>query len=331
MKTPGANAANFMGELTIWCNAKLTERAMKALAAGVAPHRLVVAERVINNIEPTQPDARLGQADVAFGQPDAGQVIELQRLRWVQLSSAGYARYDRQDVRDALARRGAMLTNSSSVYAEPCAEHALAFVLAGARQLGAAWAGRKEWGSAGLRSKSHVLCGQTALILGYGQIGRRLAELLAPLKMEITAVRRNVRGDEAVRVRPIEELDALLAGADHVINILPASAATEKFFGAGKFALMKRGAVFYNIGRGATVDQPALRQALLEGSVGAAYLDVTDPEPLPPSDPLWTTPNCYITPHTAGGAADEFDRVVGSFLGNLAKFAAGDPLNDRVF
>jgi phosphoglycerate dehydrogenase-like enzyme len=116
-----------------------------------------------------------------------------------------------------------------------------------------------------------------------------------------------------------------------VINILPASAATEKFFGAGKFALMKRGAVFYNIGRGATVDQPALRQALLEGSVGAAYLDVTDPEPLPPSDPLWTTPNCYITPHTAGGAADEFDRVVGSFLGNLAKFAAGDPLNDRVF
>jgi phosphoglycerate dehydrogenase-like enzyme len=320
-----------MAELTIWCNARLSERAMNALVAGVRPHRLVVAERVINNIEPTFADPRLVGADVAFGQPDAGQVIELTGLRWVHLSSAGYARYDRQDVRGALAARGAILTNSSWVYAEPCAQHALAFILAGARQLGAAWANVRQWQSAKLRRESHVLSGQSVLILGFGQIGRRLAELLEPLKMKVTAVRRNPRGDETVRVRPASEIDALLAEADHVVNILPAGAGTEKFFDAGRFARMKAGAVFYNIGRGATVDQTALRQALLDGRVAAAYLDVTDPEPLPENDPLWTTPNCFITPHTAGGAADEFDRVVGHFLGNLNRFNAGEEMRDRVF
>jgi phosphoglycerate dehydrogenase-like enzyme len=85
------------------------------------------------------------------------------------------------------------------------------------------------------------------------------------------------------------------------------------------------------MGRGATVDQTALRQALLDQRLAAAYLDVTDPEPLPADDPLWTTPNCFITPHTAGGAADEFDRVVEHFLANLRRFGAGEELRDRVF
>jgi phosphoglycerate dehydrogenase-like enzyme len=320
-----------MAELTIWSNARLSERAMNTLTAGVRPHRLIVAEKVINNIEPTFADPGLAGADVAFGQPDAGQVIELTGLRWVQLSSAGYARYDRQDVRDAIAARGGIMTNSSSVYAEPCAQHALAFILAGARQLGAAWANPKQWQSAAIRKTSHILSGQSVLILGFGQIGRRLAELLGPLKMNVTAVRRNPRGDELVRVRPASEIDGLLAEADHVVNILPAAEATERFFDAGRFARIKPGAVFYNIGRGATVDQTALRQALLDQRLAAAYLDVTDPEPLPADDPLWTTPNCFITPHTAGGAADEFDRVVEHFLANLRRFGAGEELRDRVF
>jgi phosphoglycerate dehydrogenase-like enzyme len=323
-----------MSELTVWCNAKLPERAMEALRVGVGGHRLVIAERVVNNVEPSHVDPRLPGAEVAFGQPDPGQIISLEQLKWVHLSSAGYGRYDRQDLRLALAKRGAKLSNSSAVYAEPTAQHAVAFVLAAARQLHAAWENQrsaKAWPAAELRGRSELLCGQSALLLGYGSIGRRVAELLGPLKMEITAVRRKVRGDEAVRVRPIEELSALLPGADHVINILPGGAATEKFFGAQKFAMMKKGAIFYNVGRGTTVDQAALRQALLKGQVAAAYLDVTDPEPLAAGDPLWTTANCFITPHTAGGAADEFDRVVRHFLENLARYAAGSELRDRVF
>ena len=93
---------------------------------------------------------------------------------------------------------------------------------------------------------------------------------------------------------------------------------------------MKRGAVFYNIGRGTTVDQDALGEALRSGQLRAAYLDVTDPEPLPPEHPLWTTPNCVITPHTAGGHADEWVRLVKHFLVNLRRHEAGQPLLDRV-
>jgi len=93
---------------------------------------------------------------------------------------------------------------------------------------------------------------------------------------------------------------------------------------------MKNGAVFYNVGRGVTVDQPALLAALRSGRLAAAYLDVTDPEPPPPDDPIWSVPNCWITPHAAGGHQDESERVVAHFLENLRRFEAGDPLLDRV-
>src|ERR1700722_5448140 len=122
-------------ELTIWCNAKLPPEAMDRLRAGRAAHCLIIADKVINNIEPCHPDPKLPDADIAFGQPDTAQLIASPRLKWIQLSSAGYARYDKPEVRQALAARAATLTNASAVYAEACAEHALAFILAGARQL----------------------------------------------------------------------------------------------------------------------------------------------------------------------------------------------------
>ena len=91
-----------------------------------------------------------------------------------------------------------------------------------------------------------------------------------------------------------------------------------------------RGVVFYNIGRGTTVAEDALRAALTDGRVAAAYLDVTSTEPLPPENPLWSAPNCFITPHTGGGHATESVRLVRHFLANLTRFAAGEPLLDRV-
>ena len=102
-----------------------------------------------------------------------------------------------------------------------------------------------------------------------------------------------------------------------MINILPASATTTAFVTAAHFAAMKPSAIFYNIGRGSTIDQSALCQALQTRRLAAAYLDVTSPEPPPHStDPPGTTPNCYITPHTAGGHADEQQRLVHHFLEN---------------
>ena len=116
-----------------------------------------------------------------------------------------------------------------------------------------------------------------------------------------------------------------------MVNLLPASESTEKLFDQELFAAFKPGARFYNGGRGATVDQDALLANLESGHLSAALLDVTDPEPLPPEHALWSAPNCVITPHSAGGHHDEHDRLVDHFLANLARFEAGEALDDRVY
>jgi phosphoglycerate dehydrogenase-like enzyme len=143
-------------------------------------------------------------------------------------------------------------------------------------------------------------------------------------------VRRQPRGDEEIEVVSEGQLENALAEADHVVNILPANDSTQGYMNAQRFAAMKPGARFYNIGRGTTVDQDALLRALESGTLALAYLDVTDPEPLPPEHPLWTAPNCFITPHTAGGHKGEFERLVQHFLSNLRLFEKGESLRGQV-
>jgi len=121
-----------------------------------------------------------------------------------------------------------------------------------------------------------------------------------------------------------------LATADHVVNILPDNAASLRFISGKRLAEMKPGAIFYNIGRGTTVDQEALAASLRSGHLGAAWLDVTDPEPLPEAHPLRTAPRCFITPHTAGGSGNESETLIRHFLKNLKRFLQGAPLTDRV-
>jgi phosphoglycerate dehydrogenase-like enzyme len=188
----------------------------------------------------------------------------------------------------------------------------------------------RDWPYVDIRRHSHLLGGQTGLLLGFGSIARRLVELLQPFHMNLIATRRTPRGDEPIRVAPDSETDALLPQADHVINILPDNAGTTRFFTAERFASMKPTALFYNIGRGTTVDQQALIAALFNKQIAGAYLDVMDPEPLPPDHLLWRTPNCFITPHTGGGHHDEFEQIVKHFLRNLERFQRGDKLEDRV-
>jgi phosphoglycerate dehydrogenase-like enzyme len=307
---------------------------MDTLRRSLAGHNLLLPDDLQqSNLAGGAADPLLARADVAFGQPEPRQVIELSNLRWVHLTTAGYTRYDSPTVRDALSRRGAVLTTSSWVYEEPCAEHALAMMLSLARQLPPMLLEQQSdraWRQAKHRARSRLLAGQTAVLFGYGTIARRLSELLGPLGMELVGVRRVPKGDEPIRVVPTGESDDLLGQADHVVNVLPAAAGTDLYFDARRFGLMKPGAAFYNIGRGTTVDQTALLPALQSGRLSAAYLDVTDPEPLPPGHPLWSAPNCYITPHTAGGHSEEFERLALHFLNNLKRFEAGQPLADRV-
>jgi phosphoglycerate dehydrogenase-like enzyme len=148
--------------------------------------------------------------------------------------------------------------------------------------------------------------------------------------MKLIGIRRSPTGNELIPTYPISEIDAVLSQADHVINILPANADSHQFFDRTRLSKIRPGAFFYNIGRGSTVDQQALADALNEGSLSGAYLDVMAPEPLPSDHFLWTVPNCYITPHTAGGFDAEMSRLVEHFLDNFQRYRSGQPLLNRV-
>jgi phosphoglycerate dehydrogenase-like enzyme len=320
--------------LTIWTNAQFSDAPRALLADGTKAHRLIFSTQLsASNLAKAPPDPALLEADVAFGQPDPVLALQSARLRWIQLTTAGYARYDNAEFRKSFGGRGAILTSSSQVYAEPCAEHVLAFMLAHARQLPLSLDNQRTsrgWPHLPHRAISRLLLGQNVVLLGFGAIGRRLAELLAPFGMNITAVRRKPAGDENVHVVTEDQLAAALATADHVVDLLPENPATVGFVNVPRLAAMKAGAIFYNVGRGTTVQQDALLAALRSGHLAAAYLDVTDPEPLPPEHPLWTAPNCCITPHTAGGHDTEQERLVRHFLENLERFSSGSALSDRV-
>lgn len=324
--------------LSIYCNAAFPEPVMELLTTGIGDHQLLMPPLLqTSNLAAGGVDPLLSGADIAFGQPDPRQVIETPSLKWVHLTTAGYTRYDTSEMREALKSRGGFLTTSSQVYEEPCAEHAFSFMLAIARQLPEMILEQKHersnfrsWKQAHHRSNSRLLLGQSAILYGYGTIARRLTEMLAPFDMKLIGVRRKIAGDEGIMMVPTEQADAHLGQVDHVINILPAAAGTDRYFSAQRFMRMREGAVFYNIGRGNTVDQEALVAALKSGRLSAAYLDVTDPEPLPKDHPLWDAPNCWITPHTAGGHSEEFHRLVRHFLGNLKSYERGEKLADQV-
>ena len=299
-----------------WSGKGLPEEAAEAL-------RQEVGKDLVEGGEP--------RGEILFGQPDPEKALALPNLKWIQITSAGITRYDTPEFRAAMKAKGAILTNSSSVFDDPCAQHLLAFLLADARDLPEAFRtqlGPKDWPVERRRMDSYLLGDRRLLIVGYGAIARRLVALLKPLGVDVTAVRRTPKGDEAVPTHPIDDLDRLLPEFDTVVDILPASPSTAGLFDADRFAKMKDGALFLNIGRGTTVDQNALLAALprLKG----AYLDVTDPEPLPSDSPLWSAPNVVITPHTAGGHRGEELRLVRHFLRNLERFRKGESLEDRV-
>jgi phosphoglycerate dehydrogenase-like enzyme len=321
-------------KLTIWTNAKFSDADTQRLVEGTRRHHLVYSpDATAMFLHAAKPDPLLATADIAFGQPDPGQCLANQRLRWVEVTTAGYTRYDTPEFQEAFRARGAMFSNVSEVFADSCAQHVLAMMLALGRELLPSYRDQlttRGWDYATRRYNSRLLTGQTVLLLGFGAIGRRLAALLAPFGMTIVAVRRQTRSVRGVKIISEEGISSALAEADHVVNILPDNAGTRHYVNARRLACCKRGARFYNVGRGSTVNEKALLEALHSGRLSHAYLDVFETEPLPAESPFWELPNCYITPHTAGGRHDQDAAIVDHFLRNLEAFERRRKLVDRI-
>jgi phosphoglycerate dehydrogenase-like enzyme len=320
--------------LTIWTNTKFDPAVTQLLHDGTRAHRLVTSAAPSTSVLVAgQTDPALASADIAFGQPDPVDCLRYPNIKWVEVSTAGYTRYDTPEFLETFRTRGSAFTNASAVFADPCAQHVLAMMLSLGRQLLPSHRDQltdQSWHYEERRYHSRLLTGQSVLMLGYGAIGRRLTELLAPFGMTLYALRRQTRSETGVRIVPETELTRVLPLVDHIVNILPANPATAGYVNARRLACCRPTAKFYNVGRGTTVDQPALAEALRSKKISAAYLDVMDPEPLPPAHELWTTPNCYITPHTAGGRHDQDETIVRHFLQNLAAYESGGAMTDRV-
>ena len=274
---------------------------------------------------------QLGDADAYVPGPWGEDVLAAgARLRWVHFPWAGVD----TEVFPALAESDILVTNSAGVFAVPMADHVLGMVLAVARGLLTCARRPPEqlWHAQGARrgitEQVNELNGATLGIVGYGGIGRAVAQRAKAFGMCVLALRRRPEPDElADEVWGTNHLDELLRRADYVVLSCALTDETRGLIGPRELALMKPGAVLVNVARGAVVDEPALIEALRAGRLGGAGLDVTAREPLPADSPLWAMENVVVTPHVAGFSPRTRRRQFELLRENVRRFAAEPLLN----
>lgn len=291
----------------------------EALPDWVEPHFFMTKDEALE----LAPRAEIGWFDM-YDKADMARAISLATgMKWL---NSVYAGVDGMPL-EILEERNVAFTNGAGINAITIAEYVIMGMLTlakGYRDVVRAQE-RHEWLH---DSPGKVeLFGSKALLLGYGAIGKLVEERLAGFGVETTIVRRtpgpNTLGPDEWRGR--------LGGFDWIILAVPATAETEKMIGEAELAAMKESATIVNIARGTVIDQDALVHALREKQIGAAFLDVTDPEPLPAGHPLWSLDNAHITMHLSGRAQTlMFQRSGQRFLENLARYRAGQPLEHLV-
>lgn len=243
-------------------------------------------------------------------------------VRWVQLSSAGIEDF----LRAGLIDEKRVWTSAAGAYAEQVAEHAVALLLAGVRGLVTA-AAQRDWRPSVVAAAVTGLSGSTVAVVGAGGIGRRVIDMLAPYRVSVIAVNRSGRPvPTADRTVPAAEIDGIWGDVDHVILAAPATATSRHLLDAAVLARLKPSSWVVNIARGSLVDSAALREAVTAGRIAGAGLEVTDPEPLPPEDPLWNTPGILITPHIANPGPLARGSLAERVTQNVARFLAGEEL-----
>lgn len=297
--------------------------------ASVAPGIDVVALDETDEVS----DSDLDRITVAFmsrdtwpqrARPFISAIRAAPRLDWFHVMSAGVD----GPIFDELLARGVRVTRSAGASANAMAETVFMFLHGLARDLRGApgrYSRREfEW------AEWHQLEGRTIAVLGFGPVGRRVVELAMAYGMQPTIVRRRARGDEPCPTRPFDELHEVVGDHDVVVLALPHTADTDGIMSREIIGRMGSTAVFVNVARGALVDQRALTEALSEGRLGGAGLDVFAVEPLPDDDPLWDLPNVLLTPHNSGSSFASPRNVIEIFFENLRRYLDGTAMLHEV-
>jgi phosphoglycerate dehydrogenase-like enzyme len=277
--------------------------------------------------EPTAP--LMADVDAVYGQLTPDEFASARRLRWVQSPSAGVEWMWRVP---ELADSDVVVTNMRGAHAATIAEHTFALLLFQTRGLGAFSQFQQEhqWGRGELPLKA--IKGLTMGIVGFGNIGRAIARRATGFEMRVLAVdaERVPAGEGVAEVWPLSRLDELCRESDVLAIAAPITPSSRGMIGRDQIRQLKRGAYVLQMSRGGIINEAALVDALEEGHLAGAGLDVTETEPLPVGDPLWTAPNVIITPHSSAASQLTWDLVWSILSDNLGRFVRGEPLINQV-
>jgi phosphoglycerate dehydrogenase-like enzyme len=299
----------------------------RMMVGGMAAGALDDLRQMTSEVEFIGPTANLANVDAILGWCPANLITAATSIRWVQTTSAGVE--DCVSI-PAIRERNIVLTNAQRLAGPVMSEHVIAMMLALTRGLDLHLAAQREgeWGGRLAQRRPVTISGKTMLVVGLGGIGTDVAKRAHALGMRVIATRNSSReGPEFVsHVGLPQELLKLTAEADVVVNTAPLTPQTTGLFDAAYFAAMKPGAYFINVARGGSVVTNALVDALNKGQLAGAGLDVTDPEPLPPSHPLWRARNVIITPHVSNDSELGIGVRMEVLKENVRRYIAGDRL-----
>jgi phosphoglycerate dehydrogenase-like enzyme len=272
-------------------------------------------EDVINHI---------GDADGYIGFLNTETFQAAKQLKWIQSPASGVNYF--LDV-DGLKESDVVLCSAAGTHGGSVAESAIAMMLAFTRGIRASVQDQPEhkWGMREIRSHNIELSGTTAGLVGFGQIGRALAQRLAGFEMRIIAVDLfpKDKPDYVDELWGMDRLDDLLAQSDFVFTLVPYTADTVDMIGEEELSKMKPTAMLVGMSRGGIINEDALINALKDGTIAYAACDVFAIEPLPEDSELWDLPNMLVAAHIAGGTQREYDRIMPIVWENLDNFVNG--------
>jgi phosphoglycerate dehydrogenase-like enzyme len=300
------------------------------------PERLAALERQFGMqfVVPAREESSaslIGEVEAVYGSLTADDFTSARQLRWVQSASAGVEWMWKVP---GLADSNVQVTNMRGAHAATIADHAFAMLLAHTRGLpGFAQLQRDhQWGRPGAAGGLVALKDLTLGIVGFGNIGRAIARRGVGFEMKVLAIDCEVvpPGEGVSEVWPISRLTELCQVCDVVIVAAPITPSSRGIIGAPQIRAMKRGSFLLSMSRGGIIDEPSLIDALEEGHLAGAGLDVTATEPLPTGDPLWTATNLIITPHTSAASPLTSELTWGILSENLGRFIRGEELINLV-